>query len=220
MSYDVDENGFVYCWTNKINGKMYIGSHNGKKKNYIGSGLSFLDAVKKYGIENFERDILYQGPDFRKVEDRILKEVDAARSNEYYNQKNEAMGGAFHGQRNGMFGKKHSSESRFRCGSSNRGKKLPEISQRMSGEKNPMFGRNDHTHGLTKRMREIDGKTWEEIYGDEKASQMRIDHSLCLTGKSHKLQVVQCPYCNLEGRGPNMTRYHFDKCKKRYQEEI
>jgi hypothetical protein len=23
----------------------------------------------------------------------------------------------------------------------------------------------------------------------------------------------QCPHCGLQGRGPNMTRYHFDKCK-------
>ena len=24
-----------------------------------------------------------------------------------------------------------------------------------------------------------------------------------------------CPYCNLEGAGGNMTRYHFDNCKEK-----
>lgn len=39
-----------------------------------------------------------------------------------------------------------------------------------------------------------------------------------LTGRSygkgvkHNLKVVVCPHCGKEGKGPNMTRYHFDKC--------
>lgn len=30
---------------------------------------------------------------------------------------------------------------------------------------------------------------------------------------SHNLKIKICPHCGLEGSGPNMTRYHFDKCK-------
>lgn len=26
---------------------------------------------------------------------------------------------------------------------------------------------------------------------------------------------VKCPHCGLIGKGPNMTRYHFDNCKKK-----
>ena len=42
-----------------------------------------------------------------------------------------------------------------------------------------------------------------------------------LTGRSygkgvkHNLKEVTCPYCNKIGKGPNMTRYHFDKCKEK-----
>ena len=25
----------------------------------------------------------------------------------------------------------------------------------------------------------------------------------------------KCPHCGLEGKGANMTRYHFDNCKQR-----
>jgi len=54
--------GFVYEWTNLINGKKYIGSHIGDLNDgYVGSGKLFLQAVKKYGIENFNRKILTSG---------------------------------------------------------------------------------------------------------------------------------------------------------------
>lgn len=51
----------VYKTTNLINNKIYIGIHSTKEiyDNYIGSGKALLEAVKKYGKENFKKDILY-----------------------------------------------------------------------------------------------------------------------------------------------------------------
>lgn len=34
--------GYVYKYTHKETGKYYIGSHNGNKKDYKGSGLLWL----------------------------------------------------------------------------------------------------------------------------------------------------------------------------------
>ena len=48
----------IYKITNKINGKWYIGKHNGADPTYFGSGKLLTQAVKKYGRENFERVIL------------------------------------------------------------------------------------------------------------------------------------------------------------------
>jgi hypothetical protein len=48
----------IYKITNKINGKWYIGKHSGTDSNYFGSGKLLMQAVKKYGKENFERVIL------------------------------------------------------------------------------------------------------------------------------------------------------------------
>jgi hypothetical protein len=48
----------IYKITNKINGKWYIGKHNGTDPNYFGSGKLLKQAVEKYGKENFERTIL------------------------------------------------------------------------------------------------------------------------------------------------------------------
>jgi hypothetical protein len=49
---------YIYKIINKINGKWYIGKHNGSDPNYLGSGKILKTAIKKYGKENFEKIIL------------------------------------------------------------------------------------------------------------------------------------------------------------------
>jgi group I intron endonuclease len=89
--------GIVYKWTNLINGKIYIGSHKGSQDDeYTASGIAIKNAFKKYGFENFKRDILYYGKDFRELEEFILEEVDAINNPLYYNMKNGAIGGWDH----------------------------------------------------------------------------------------------------------------------------
>lgn len=115
--------GFVYKWTNKLNGKWYIGSHKGTPDDgYIGSGVVFCAAVHKYGIENFLREILYQG-DYEhdnirsEVEMKFLRESNAANNPMSYNQTNMTGPDCF------------SKETRSK------------IARSRMGEKNPMWGK-------------------------------------------------------------------------------
>lgn len=55
--------GFIYLTTNTVNGKIYIGKHELSEykhcnSTYLGSGVVFEKALKKYGRKSFKRKIL------------------------------------------------------------------------------------------------------------------------------------------------------------------
>lgn len=51
-------NGVIYCTTNLVNFKKYIGYDSHNKNNYFGSGTIIKQALEKYGKENFSKQIL------------------------------------------------------------------------------------------------------------------------------------------------------------------
>lgn len=65
----------IYKVTNKINGKIYIGSHKTKdlNDNYMGSGKYLVHSQNLHGLENFEKEILFV---FDNPEEMYTKEAE------------------------------------------------------------------------------------------------------------------------------------------------
>jgi len=51
-------NCVIYKTVNLINNKIYVGKDSNNNSNYLGSGIILKKAIKKYGKENFKKNIL------------------------------------------------------------------------------------------------------------------------------------------------------------------
>ena len=66
----------IYKTKNNVNGKYYIGKHSTDDvdDHYLGSGLLLQEAIKKYGVKNFSKEILFYC-DSKEELDRKEKEI-------------------------------------------------------------------------------------------------------------------------------------------------
>lgn len=60
----------IYKTTNLKNGKFYIGKDAKNKKSYLGSGVILKQAIKKYGKENFKKEIIEYCTDLKHLDER------------------------------------------------------------------------------------------------------------------------------------------------------
>lgn len=92
-------NHYVYEITNLVNGKKYIGKRSCKcaieEDKYIGSGILISKSIKKYGKENFRKDILEICNSEEMAFEREkcwIKHYNAVESREFYNIKDGGEG--------------------------------------------------------------------------------------------------------------------------------
>jgi len=81
---------FVYCWTDHLTNKLYVGCHKGAcDDGYICSSKIMKQEYKKRPLD-FSRQIIAEGQykDILKLEEKILKSVDAAHNLDFYNLHN------------------------------------------------------------------------------------------------------------------------------------
>lgn len=133
---------YIYRITNKVNGKTYIGQHKYKKLNdsYMGSGTNIRRAQKKYGMENFEKEILYSRIQYKETADdveRFAIKKERALGKAEYNIADGGQGGnlgeevnkKLRGEHNGFYGKHHTKESRKKISEARKGKKFGPLSE-------------------------------------------------------------------------------------------
>ena len=91
----------IYCTTNLINGKKYIGKEVTPTKHYKGSGKILKQAIKKYGKDNFKKEILATTNDIKflsELEEYYIDYYGANKSDLFYNITKGGNGGITHNQ--------------------------------------------------------------------------------------------------------------------------
>lgn len=167
---------FNYITTNLINGKQYIGVHatNNINDNYLGSGVLLLKAFKKYGKENFKREILCFCDDNHighNNEGIFIRKHNTLNPSGYNLSPKGGVGGAESvsdetknkirkariGKSSGMLGKKHSEKSKQQISKSNIGKK--------------------HTEKIKKQIVRSSSKLWDEKLGIKEANLLKLKYA-------------------------------------------
>ncbi len=90
----------IYQITNLINSRIYIGYHSTEnlEDEYLGSGKIIRKAIKKYGKDNFKKEILHVFPDKETAlkKERELVNEDFIQRKDTYNIKYGGLGGWEH----------------------------------------------------------------------------------------------------------------------------
>lgn len=87
--------------------------------------------------------------------------------------------------------------------------------QERSGPNNPFYNERHTAETLEKMSAAKKGKTYEEIFGVEKAAEMRLRRSQEGMGKKKGKQTrIKCDHCGVEGGISIMKRWHGSNCKK------
>jgi group I intron endonuclease len=127
----------IYKTTNLINNKIYIGQDSKNNPKYLGSGVYFRRAVRKYGINNFKKEILKRCSS--KEEMHFIEMIYIM----LYNSTDHKIGYNLSSGGPSTLGLKFTQEQRIAS------------SNRVKGSNNPMYGRkhSEKTRAIFKRKK-------------------------------------------------------------------
>ena len=153
----------IYKVTNLINNKYYIGMHRTTNPNdgYLGSGIAIKKAIKKYGKENFSKEVLFVFETEKEMQDKEKEIVneDVVNDPMSYNMTQGGKGSWSHidvsGEKNPNFGKAIWKKGKTQ-------EEIVEVNKKRAspGEANGMYGK---THTDETKQKIIDAnKKWLE----------------------------------------------------------
>lgn len=186
----------IYKATNLINGKSYVGFDSAWPKrmnrhlenaNYNREG-KFYDAIRKYGWDKFQWEILYQSEDkehtLNIMEPRFIKEHNTF--NQGYNM---TEGGE------GCFG---ATTNKIWINDGHNHKRL---------EKDQVI-----PEGWTKGRLKVKRKIGMSEESKQRIGQKNKEHGV--VAKLNQ-QILICPHCSKKANVGLMKRWHFDNCKQK-----
>ena len=166
----------VYKLTNKINNKVYIGfTSKSLKKRFekhirdskYGRNTYLSNAIRKYGIENFSKEVLFKTESLIEVKNLEINYI--KKYNSFYlgeNGYNMTLGGE------GTLNHNHSIETRKKMSKSHTGKKHTKetknkLAKLRMGPKNPRYGYK-YTKEEKQNKAQLSSKFFEIIYPNGK----------------------------------------------------
>jgi group I intron endonuclease len=179
----------VYITTNLVNGKQYIGRDMYNDPKYLGSGKLLNKAIKKYGRENFKKEILQECDtlnELKLAEDHWIKFHDAANNNNFYNILDGSTGGD----------------------SLSNHPNLEIIKEKIRTARTKQI--INHSEETKKKIADAQRGDKAYWYGKTLPDISKAKISAALKGKSKK--ILECPHCQKNGGEPQMKRWHFDNC--------
>jgi hypothetical protein len=221
---------FVYCWTDIVKEKLYVGYHKGTPDDgYVCSSKTMLLEYNQRP-KDFVRQIIATGTheDMVAFETTLLKSIDARNDDGFYNQHN--------GDGN-FYLSQHTEETKEKL----RGPKSIEHKQKMkdnhadfSGGNNPMYGRSAIKENKLRWYNNGEktiyvtlgtqpdgyvsgriGKKHKTPRSEEHKKKISEFNSGNAYLKGYKYEIKTCPHCGISGGGGNMTRHHFDNCRSK-----
>jgi acyl-CoA-binding protein len=191
----------IYKTTNLINGRFYIGQDTHNDPKYLGSGLLLKQAIEKYGIDSFKKDILEKCSSKEELNEKEIfwiKELKAQERGKGYNITKGGSGGdVFSNNPN-----KEEIRENYRKGafiSNNR----PEIKEKI---KNTMIDKW--------KEEEYRNKVLENQQKVMKTDKYRLEQSI----RSKK--VIHTPDWNKKVGKNNVIRFHIKKIKYFLENDI
>lgn len=183
----------IYSFTNLVNGKVYIGQTSGppinRMKDHIhaarkGAVTPLYHAIRKYGEANFRFDVIASALDDAIDDLEILL---IAQHKSYTNDVNS------HGYNQTRGGKGWSSD----------------VVKYMAKNRD-LINYSPSAKKRTAKLIEEGRHNFQGEVGSKRAS--ALNKKWMEDGTHPSLKDRTCPHCGKTGRGPNMYRYHFDKC--------
>lgn len=181
--------GVIYKIVNRINGKIYVGRDKHNNPKYLGSGKLLHLAFKKYGIENFVKEIIEEC-DASLLDEREKYWIKELKSQDPAIGYNIAEGGHNDFTMNDYVKSKISKTLK--------GKYVGENSFRHGLKLSP-----EHKAKFLEHSKKIKGKTFEEFYGEEKAKEMKENLSRNKSGI--KLSKEHCEAISKAKKGVPLT---------------
>jgi len=186
----------IYKITNLINGKIYIGQDSKNNPEYLGSGAIIKRAIKKYGKENFKKEIIdwsNNKNDLNNKEIFWIKE---------YNSTNHSIGYNITESGGGCLGCKPNEETLIKMRNNN------------TGVKNPMFGKRLSKETLIKRSNKVklDGTHKGENNGNFKYKINKNELYILFISNNLKIDEIAKYYgCHRTVISDNLKKYNIKK---------